>query len=921
MVRVRMRARVMGVMGVLGVGGLGGLGGFAVLGLSGPRAAWADGRGGGGVAEEEQLFQAAEAAFNTDQFDEAARLYEKVLALNPSHRDAYLKRAVIYYQRKQYSAAVKLLREAQRTLPSDLGIKAQIGLTYYKLGQYEWAVQFMEEATAKAPQQFPSVWLQLGQHYLGASDAKDGAKDGSQRDGKKAVAAFQAYFRARPEKLAADDVKYRPLLGNAYLLDGQYAEAQREFEQALRQSPGDLTTRLGLATAYTASGDYPKAIALYEKLLGEAKNEPSIYYNLGTSYLRTSRPRDAERQADAYTKAREQDAKGWLLLGDARLANRDDAGALAAYEQAHKHDPSNPTVPLRLGMVHLGAKRYREAEAVLETARKLRPDDLEVLAGLVDVYKVTRPQDTKQLTELGERLGRATNAEALTAAGVAYYVADNDALAEAAFARAQAADPRAARPRLGLEMTLNRAAAKALAKGALAEAEGLLGRAQKLAPDSVQTSRNLALVLLLEKKYAEAEKALSPARQKLGRDWVVNRLLGRIYQGLGRKEEAIKAYQAAAEVAQQSRGPALAQVDTDLGQLYIESGRLDQAVDVLETAVREAGAGPANAALLAAAQHNLAVAYYRRGQGRLRDGKQGDQAYDDLSRAAALPMPALSSRESTSIQCVAAVAAFQAGKFSQIQEALARASKDGKDLGCQFAPPYDKLGSEFLMAYAQYRSAQDAGRREAALKIFNKLLPRATGNTADTLRDLIRSSYEIEGYESYQHNDVRRAQAALQVAQRVVGKGEHRSLDHNLAVLELSDGRLGTAERAFEQLGSRPPEALLNLGILRDRQGDARKALELYRKASERGVRNPKLKEWIDIKERLLASPGAARNQEPGRTSDEPVAAAAPSSEETAASAPAARPRVAARRPQSGLGTASRHRGGDHARGGDGGAP
>jgi tetratricopeptide (TPR) repeat protein len=901
-------------MGVVGVLGLGGLGGFGGPGLWGPRVAWADGRGGGGAAEEEQLFQAAEAAFNADRFDEAARLYEKVLALNPSHRDAYLKRAVIYYQRKEYSAAVKLLREAQRTLPSDLGIKAQLGLTYYKLGVYDWAVQFMEEATSKAPQQFPSVWLQLGQHYLGGLDSKDGGK--GKQDGQKAVAAFQAYFRARPEKLAADDVKYRPLLGNAYLLDGQYAEAQREFEQALRQSPGDLTTRLGLATAYTAAGEYSKAIALYEKLLGEAKNEPSIHYNLGASYLRTNRPRDAERQADAYTRAREQDAKGWLLLGDARLANHDDAGALAAYEQAHKRDPGNSMVPLRLGMVHLGVKRYREAESVLETARKLRPDDLEVLAGLVDVYKVTRPQDTKQLTELGERLGRSTNAEALTAAGVAYYVADNDALAEAAFTRAQAADPRAPRPRLGLEMTLNRAADKALAKGALAEAEGLLLRAQKLAPDSVQTSRNLALVLLLEKKYTEAEKALGPARQKLGRDAVVNRLLGRIYQALGRKDEAIKAYQAAADVAQQSRGLALAQVDTDLGQLYIETGRLDQAVDVLETAVREAGAGPANASLVAAAQHNLAVAYYRRGLGRLRDGKQSDQAYDDLSRAAALPMPALAGRELANIQCVAAVAAFQAGRFPQMQEALARVSKDGKDSGCQFMPPYDKLGAELLMAYAQYRTPQDAARREAALKTFNKLLPRATGNTADILRDLIRSSYEIEGYESYQRNDVRRAQAALQVAQRVVSKSEHRSLDHNLAVLELTDGRLSTAERAFEQLGSRPPEALLNLGILRDRQGDARKALELYRKALERGVRNTKLKEWIDIKERLLASPGAARDDETNRPSEDPVAAAP---EDAPGGAQAVRGHVAARRAQGG--TASRHRHNDHAPGGHGGTP
>ena len=46
---------------------------------------------------------------------------------------------------------------------------------------------------------------------------------------------------------------------------------------------------------------------------------------------------------------------------------------------------------------------------------------------------------------------------------------------------------------------------------------------------------------------------------------------------------------------------------------------------------------------------------------------------------------------------------------------------------------------------------------------------------------------------------------------------------------------------------------LVNLGILLDRQGESKRALELYRKAAERGARAPKLREWIDVKERLLA--------------------------------------------------------------------
>ena len=59
-------------------------------------------------------------------------------------------------------------------------------------------------------------------------------------------------------------------------------------------------------------------------------------------------------------------------------------------------------------------------------------------------------------------------------------------------------------------------------------------------------------------------------------------------------------------------------------------------------------------------------------------------------------------------------------------------------------------------------------------------------------------------------------------------KGEQRELEHNLAVIDLFAGKAPQAESVFDELGPRPPEALVNLGILRDRQGESKKALELY---------------------------------------------------------------------------------------------
>jgi tetratricopeptide (TPR) repeat protein len=330
------------------------------------------------------------------------------------------------------------------------------------------------------------------------------------------------------------------------------------------------------------------------------------------------------------------------------------------------------------------------------------------------------------------------------------------------------------------------------------------------------------------------------------RDLVVNRLLGRAWLGLKRQGDAIRAWETAAQVAQRTRGPALAEVYAELGPAYLEAGRVDEAITVLDTAVKEAG----QTAALSPSLRNLAIALYRRGLGRLRDRAQAEAAFEDLDRAAQTPQSPpkapLAAKEHAQVMCAAALAALGAGKPERAIEWLGRVAKEG----CALRAPYDKAGLEFFVAYAQYR---DPGRREAAAKTFSRLAAKAAGPLANVLRDLVRSSYELDGYDAWARGDEKGAALRLRTAARLTTKGERRELDHNLAVIDMTEGRYVAAEKLFEELGPRPPEALVNLGILVDRQGDPKRALDLYKKAADRGARAPKLREWIDVKERLMA--------------------------------------------------------------------
>jgi tetratricopeptide (TPR) repeat protein len=329
---------------------------------------------------------------------------------------------------------------------------------------------------------------------------------------------------------------------------------------------------------------------------------------------------------------------------------------------------------------------------------------------------------------------------------------------------------------------------------------------------------------------------------------VVNRMLARAQLGQHKTTAAQATYEKAAQMALRTRGIELAAVYAELGPMYAEDQRYDQAVSVLDTAVKEAGQSP----LLPVAQRNQAIAYFKRGLSKMRDPKQADAALADMEQASKAPKGTLSAKESAAVSCGEAIAALKANKIQQAEDAWDAALKTGGDNACQFRPPYDKLGTKFFIAYTQYRDSGSPQKREGAVKLFTQLVGKATGGTADWLRALLRSGYELLAYDFYQRSDEKRAGQFLASASKVPAKGDKRELEHNLAVIDLFAGKAPQAEKVFDALGTRPCEARVNLGILRDRQGESKKALEFYKQAKACGARAPKLAEWIDVKERLF---------------------------------------------------------------------
>ena len=809
----------------------------ALISTAGTRRAEAQGRSGSD-SPGQQSFLDGQKALENDDYPTAEAKFREAISLDSKLNAAYWKLAAVLYHNKKYTEAVKILRTAPE--PSDLDVREQLGLALYKTSNPPpaEAIKILTDVTAQRPEAYASQ-LQLGQHIY-KTDPKAGA------------AALEAYLKYRPVSASSIDPQIHMLLGTAYVYGKEWDAAQREFEGLLKVKPNDMTAKLMLGSVFVGKNACSQAISLYERILNEAGKQPSIYYNLGTCYLREKRAADALREADLYVKAKPQDTKGHILMCDALIDQKNYPRALSECQAAERLDQVNGTIKGRIGRIYLGMKNYQGAVSYLELALSAgkaagQPRDPEILEALAEAYAATKaPKD--KLNAMADELASLREPKALAAAGQVYFLAGNDERATTVLQNALAAEPNMGVARAALVKVLNRRAGIAVEKNEVGSAYTMLSDAVKLAPDDLMTNRNLGLVLLLAKKYSEAEVVLSRSLKKVPNDIVLNRMLGRALLMQHKTTAAMATYEKAAEVALRTRGPELGAIYAELGPMYVEADKLDQAVSVLETAMQTSGAG----ALAPVAQRNLSIAYFRRGVTRLRDAKQADGALDDMTAAARAPRGVMAAKEMAAIYCGQGLAALKSGKISVAEEAWDAALKAGGDNACQFRPPYDKLGTKFFVAYTQYRDSGNPAKREGAVKLFTQLVTKATGGTADWLRALLRSGYELLAYDYYQRSDEKRAGAFLSSAAKVQAKGDKRELEHNLAVIDLFSGRSQQAEKVFDTLGTRPCEAKLNLGILKDRAGESKKALEMYKQARACGAHTPKLTEWIDVKERLF---------------------------------------------------------------------
>jgi tetratricopeptide (TPR) repeat protein len=246
------------------------------------------------------------------------------------------------------------------------------------------AVKFLERAVQIDPSQ------KLARHLLGQAYQRLGRTNEARRE---LALGMNALHYPMSDAWSVQAPQHMRLLFDLYDMAQQYAERGRPadgvalLEQALPYNTSNSTFLVNLGSAYNTAGQSEKARPVLERSLQLNAGSMAAYVALSATYMALGRAAVALTNADHAVALAPNHAHPHLARANALLGLERDAEAVSALEAARRCDPKNAQVPVDLGEVYLrNLDQPKQALACYQSAAELDPTRLPVHLRLAELY-------------------------------------------------------------------------------------------------------------------------------------------------------------------------------------------------------------------------------------------------------------------------------------------------------------------------------------------------------------------------------------------------------------------------------------------------------------------------------------------------------------------------------------------------------
>lgn len=326
------------------------------------------------------------------QIEQAAAIYQAILAADPRHPQALHLLGVVAHQTGQDGVARQLMEAAIASDPAVPGFHANLGNVLLALGNAGAAIAsyraalLLDPTAADTQANLGNVLLATGdragaiasyraalQTNPGLADAHENLGTALQQDGD-LVGACESYRRAGALRPTATT---HGKLGRALLSLGRSDEAAEAFRQQLALAPNSPEAHNDLGAALHAAGAADAALASFEAALACSPDFVDAHRNLGWVALRRGQPARAAHHLQRAAALAPDDANAHEWLGTALRDGGQMAEAVQSLRRAVALAPAQPALASSLLFaLHMDSACSRDAlfaEAVAWGRRHAAP--------------------------------------------------------------------------------------------------------------------------------------------------------------------------------------------------------------------------------------------------------------------------------------------------------------------------------------------------------------------------------------------------------------------------------------------------------------------------------------------------------------------------------------------------------------------
>ena len=485
------------------------------------------------------LLVQARLAMATQKLDDAMVAADRIVTLDPKNAEGWKLKGDLQGARNEPDQALVSYRKAVEARPNFLIAHQAIAIVLFSQGKNEDAAKELEAMTKIAPK-----------HPLTLSVATQVAM--IQKDLKKAQETSQQLLRVLPDAVPA-------LLqaGAIELQLNSYVQAEGFFGRALKNAPGSIAARRGLATVYLSTGEPAKAVEVLKPLQDAIQNDPRMLMLTGEAYMRNGDAARAEEFFSAANKLDPKDARKRTRLAVSKYAQGDAASAMTELEQISASD-SGTSADMALIAGHLRRNEFDAALKALAVLEKKEPTS-----------PVSHEMRGRVLQAKRDLAGARKSFERALEVNPAYFpatrgLAQLDVIekkpkdAELRLEKLAAADPKHSQARLAL------AALKASSGGTTAEVAELVNKAITARPDELAPRLALIDLYLRAKDARKAIAVGQDAAAAIPNRAEIQEMLGQALLAAGEYNQALSAFAKQAQLQVSSVRPYLRMAEANI---------------------------------------------------------------------------------------------------------------------------------------------------------------------------------------------------------------------------------------------------------------------------------------------------------------------------------------------------------------------